>query len=606
MEYKILEQNGIENENIDGGALNNLASNGKSGVVAGVLNECSITSQGNVVSVNSGLLLIKGIRVKLLSSDDFSLPAIAGVDTTYYIVAKVVLSNDRSVSFEMFLTTEQARIQENLYKNNSGIYELELGTFVHSNDKIINLKRTVEVINNSTQEIDIQVNGTSIVKDGVANIMIDNELSDTSENPVQNKVIAREIQGIKGLQLQLGETSNTAYAGDKGAILAQVLGISFGGQKNLFDKNTVELTAGLIMGNNTVVANSNISHFLFPVEIGKTYTFPIYYRQFGYAAAYNVPCYNSAGEFLGRITGTPTADNAYLTFTNTDTVYSEAIWGNVSNAGVAYIKLNVATAIESPTLDTFMIVEGDTYPNNYIPYGNAYTYNNPFENNPLTNKKIVFIGDSICAGTTDETGVRGWAQRIGEKNKMDWINLGVNGATITDGITGVNMYIVNADFGENPDYIILEGGTNDADLIGTWDDFTPEKYGNYNMFDFTGNFDKTTFCGAVENLFKRLTTDYAGVKIGFIIAHKMGFINSATDYTAEKSRRRFYFETIIKLCEKWGIPYIDLWNGCYLNPMNPAHNTANTNLMYVGDYQHLASKGYDYISPMIESWIKTL
>lgn len=449
--------------------------------------------------------------------------------------------------------------------------------------------------------------GSKWEQTGSTQIKIDSELSDTSENPVQNKVITREMQGIKGAQLQLGETSNTAYAGDKGAILAQVLGISFGGQKNLFDKNTVELTDGLIMHHNVVVAQQGVSHFTFPVEVGKTYTFPIYYRFIGYNAAYNVPCYNSAGEFIGRITGTPTADNAYLTFTNTDTVYSEEIWGNVPNAGVAYIKLNVGTgAGVSPNLDTFMIVEGDTYPSNYIPYGSEYTNNNSFENNPLTNKKIVFIGDSICAGTTDETGVSGWAQRIGEKNKMNWRNLGRNGATITEGISGVNMYIVNADFGENPDYIILEGGTNDADLIGTAEDFTPEKYGNYNMFDFTGQFDKTTFCGAVEHLFKRLTTDYVGAKIGFIIAHKMGFINSATDYTAEKSRRRFYFETIIKLCEKWGIPYIDLWNGCYLNPMNPAHNTANTNLMYVGDYQHLASKGYDYITPIIEAWIKTL
>ena len=107
-------------------------------------------------------------------------------------------------------------------------------------------------------------------------------------------------------------------------------------------------------------------------------------------------------------------------------------------------------------------------------------------------------------------------------------------------------------------------------------------------------------------MFKRVTTNYVGAKIGFIIAHKQGLCTSAMDYTAEQNYRRLYYETIIKLCHKWGIPYIDLWNGSYLCPMNPAHNTSGQNLMYVGDYQHLAKGGYDYITPMIEAWIQSL
>ena len=40
--YKILERNGVDNENIDGAAFNNFAAGERDGIVAGVLSQCSI------------------------------------------------------------------------------------------------------------------------------------------------------------------------------------------------------------------------------------------------------------------------------------------------------------------------------------------------------------------------------------------------------------------------------------------------------------------------------------------------------------------------------------------------------------------------------------
>lgn len=378
---------------------------------------------------------------------------------------------------------------------------------------------------------------------------------------------------------------------------------------NLFDK-TQPRESGLLLANGTVFAQAT-EHATIAVESGKTYTFPIHYSWFGYNAAYAVNCYDAdmnrlTDAYGGSPKGTPNADNTLLTFT---------VPTNFS-APVAFVKVNVAAGSTQTALnvyiDKFMFVEGTEYPNEYAPYGYSSVSLNPnvkvsiSNNDVLYGKDIVFAGDSICAGTSDESGVLGWAQRIGEKHSMNWQNKGINGATLTSGVSGASACIADTDFGENPDYIILEGGTNDADLIGTADNFTPEKFGSYTLGQYNVEFDKTTFCGAVEHLFKRVTTDYAGAKIGFIIAHKMGYATTAAHYDAKTSRRRFYFETIIELCKKWGIPYIDLWEGCYLCPMNPAHNTANTNLMYIGDYQHLASDGYNYITPMIEKWIELL
>jgi lysophospholipase L1-like esterase len=229
---------------------------------------------------------------------------------------------------------------------------------------------------------------------------------------------------------------------------------------------------------------------------------------------------------------------------------------------------------------------------------------------PLYRKKVVFTGDSICDASTDETGVRGWAQRIGDKYSMNWTNAAKSGATITRGITTFDWCISDTDFGKNPDYIIIEGGTNDADYIGMGtDEVMPDNFGTYSVKNY-GDFDNSTFCGAVEYMFKRVTTDYPGTKIGFIIPQKMGYYvgdgtNTTYDYSGTNTRR-FYFDTIIELCKKWGIPYIDLWYGCYLSPMNAVHRTGDDPFFANDDGQHLTAKGYDYITPMIEKWMETL
>ena len=204
---------------------------------------------------------------------------------------------------------------------------------------------------------------------------------------------------------------------------------------------------------------------------------------------------------------------------------------------------------------------------------------------------------------------------------MVYKNYGIDGSTIATGLT-ISGVLKNSIVGDtlprmitehpNADYIIFEGGTNDADLIGSiLDGATPEKYGEIKVGYGESNFDTTTFCGAVEMLLRKAIVQWKGKKIGFIIAHKMG--RSNTGHSKENFNRRAYFETIIKCCEKWGVPYINLWDTCHLNPnMTEMYNpdvTADENElsgMLYRDGQHLTAAGYDYISPIIEEWIKSL
>ena len=145
--HKILEQNGIDNENIDGGALNNLAAGGRDGIVGGVLSECAITATGSVIAVAPGLLILHGVRVKFEELEAIELLSVPVRPTSYQVVAQITLSSNRDVDFQLFVQAPKSLTQNNIYANNTGVYQAELATFTHNPDgSISDLIRTIDVI----------------------------------------------------------------------------------------------------------------------------------------------------------------------------------------------------------------------------------------------------------------------------------------------------------------------------------------------------------------------------------------------------------------------------------------------------------------------------
>lgn len=235
----------------------------------------------------------------------------------------------------------------------------------------------------------------------------------------------------------------------------------------------------------------------------------------------------------------------------------------------------------------------------------------------LYGKRIVFDGDSICQALDDDTDgeMRGWAHRVGEKNGMECYNFAVGGGTVTaemyyDGDKMRHWVSRSIDrirerF-ETLDYLILEGGTNDADLLIDY----PERFGELDPADYSGKYDDSTFTGAMESLFFKAINYYPTSKIGFIVAQKMGRPNGG--YGPDYKRRKFFLRAI-EVCRKWGVPYLDLWECSIINPSLKCHYdpdlTREENRAAgkpVLDGQHLTSVGYDMISPMIEAWVRGL
>lgn len=236
--------------------------------------------------------------------------------------------------------------------------------------------------------------------------------------------------------------------------------------------------------------------------------------------------------------------------------------------------------------------------------------------NKLFEKTIIWNGDSICAGNS-KTG--NWATRIAAKNNMQFKNYAIGGGTVAEKLpltkSGEKRHSVSetvekmyTDF-PDADYIIFEGGTNDADLLGNLKFDASTLLGEIDPSDFSGKYDVATFCGALESVFFRAVQLWKGKKIGYIVAQKM-------DDTDPKKfdNRRVYFDKAVEICLKWGIPYLDLWKGCYLNPKLPSmydpsktpdQNREENTCFYI-DGQHLTARGYDVTADIIDTWLKTL
>lgn len=276
---------------------------------------------------------------------------------------------------------------------------------------------------------------------------------------------------------------------------------------------------------------------------------------------------NRLGDFKG------TVSNQTITFTPTFNGYVSLNIGNLSD-------------------DDFVISESNEYPNNGQIYSPDYTQ----EYNPLIGKKLSVNGDSICAGAGFAGG---YAKIIGKRNNMTVQNIAVNGATITSGTTigGSNRHWISTsivDMDTDADYIILEGGINDDETI-----IGANKIGTINPTDYTGPFDTTTFCGALDYMFQQAYERFPGKKIGFIIVHKVvQMFNSSTEYANNR------YPYVVQACKKWGIPYIDL-----NSTTAPLGYIASLKSAYTdnGGGWHPNEAGYKaYYVPKIEAWMKTL
>ena len=428
--------------------------------------------------------------------------------------------------------------------------------------------------------------------------------------------------GEKGPQGHAGAAGKSAYqyaveGGYTGTEteFASKLGGLFSGSTvtvlsdNLFDKSIA--TTGKIFYHSSsgpsLVNLSNGFYAYVPLRGAGTYTAMLCWVNHGESYATRVPILKEDKTFLQNVTGTLTkidSNFGYIEFTITETMISN---------GAALYAFDGSTNT-SPTLDEVMIVKDREYPSEYIPYGYIEVEVESADPvNILSGKTAVFLGDSICAGTTTlesaaEYGY-GWGGLIGEANKMKWKNFGRNGGTIApiSSVEEARWVPTQVDLAlaqyPDADYVIFEGGCNDADTIGE------SNLGTFSASGYAPE-DTSTFTGAFEVLVLKILNSFPNAKIGYIVAQKMGV---SDDYGSANNRYRKFFDRAVEICKKWGIPVIDLWNETPLNPKLAIHydssltaDQANENEKCYTDGQHLTLTGYKKLQNPVEEFMRKL
>lgn len=363
---------------------------------------------------------------------------------------------------------------------------------------------------------------------------------------------------------------------------------------NLFDKSTAVLGKAWYHSSSGTQLTDAAEFYAGYVELrgAGTYRTKMAENYHGESYGTRVPLMTADKTWIKNITGTVTDTGDNTAWDLEFTVSQSDI-----DSGAAYYPITVY----KNNIDTVMAVKDRDYPTEYIPYGyieiGTDVDSAGLLSNVLYEKTAVFLGDSICAGDIEgsEYDGYGWAGLIGEANGMAWKNYGRNGGTITpiesvvaqsrDLSSQVDLALADH---PNADYVIFEGGTNDA--------YTLKEAGLGEISDDFATFDTSTFSGAMESLILKILTAFPNAQVGYIVAQKMG----NPPYTTANIQRK-YFDRAVEICQKWGIPVIDLWNGSLLNPALTYH----AENFYV-DKQHLTLVGYQRISPQIEAWMRNL
>ena len=158
-------------------------------------------------------------------------------------------------------------------------------------------------------------------------------------------------------------------------------------------------------------------------------------------------------------------------------------------------------------------------------------------------KSALFTGDSISWGNDR----RAWAARIGEKYEMNYVNASVSGASVST--TRIYRMIEQIEANKNGsfDYVIMHGPTNDA-----WDEVAVGTLSN--SFD-VASYDISTYAGALEELFYYAREYFPDAQLGYIINFR--FSSTMTNGLKDMSA---YVEMAKKICCKWSVPYLDLYN----------------------------------------------
>ena len=216
----------------------------------------------------------------------------------------------------------------------------------------------------------------------------------------------------------------------------------------------------------------------------------------------------------------------------------------------------------------------------------------PRHESVLNGKKALFCGDSICAAAVydyKECILWGWAGRISAATGVRYINKGRDGASLST-CRGENRILkqIEACKDEKFDVVCLHGGVNDA-----WDSWVVGKMSD--SCDLA-DFDTNTCAGGLEELFYYAKKFFPDSKLCFVANYA-----TPSSKIGRLANMDEYFEQIVAICKKWGVPCLDLYHDEAFAQTFKVKEKINT-----ADFVHPNGPGYDLLYQPIGKFIEGL
>lgn len=215
-------------------------------------------------------------------------------------------------------------------------------------------------------------------------------------------------------------------------------------------------------------------------------------------------------------------------------------------------------------------------------------------------KKAVAIGDSITYGYPMNLDKEiPWFTQVASMLNMTYVNYGISASEIAQFESGNNQYnpmcLRYADMDNDADLIIVAGGTND------WSH-------SHTTLGTMGDTSINTFYGALDTMCKGLLAKYAGKQILFMTPIKRDrgdgtetgkeyFSPNTMGYTLKQ-----FVDAIKEVCEFYGIPVLDMYANCSLNPIIPVIR----NNYFSNDGSHPNFAGHRIMARQVAAYITTL
>ncbi|MGR6974990.1 SGNH/GDSL hydrolase family protein [Streptomyces cynarae] len=183
-------------------------------------------------------------------------------------------------------------------------------------------------------------------------------------------------------------------------------------------------------------------------------------------------------------------------------------------------------------------------------------------NGRLKGKTMYAFGDSIVYG---HKYARGFVNFTAERELMNLTKYAVNGATIGPvGGAGQIVTQVRGASAHAPDYVVFNGGTNDADLVYNHRYKIGAMAGGFDP----ATFDNSTYAGSLETTLSTMRSKWPSARIVYVAVHKLG----SRDWNTQLALR----SVTLQICHKWGVTVADLFNDTTLDTRIDSQRVAYT------------------------------